>query len=263
MTPVLLAVGVLGLAIGSFLNVVIYRVPRGESLNSPGSHCPRCDAPIKRRHNVPVLGWLVLGGKCDACRAPISVRYPLVEAGTAALWVAITLRFGLSVQLPAYLLFGALAITLALIDVDLRRLPDVIVGPAYIVASLMLVPAAASSDDWRSLVRAACGMVILAAVYEGLQLVSPRLFASGDVKLAGLIGIYLGWLSWAAVALGAIVGLLIATAVIVTGVMVQHRHHRSGSIVVAQGSCLLVGAAVAIFASVPVLNLYASFAGTS
>lgn len=93
----LLVVGLLGLAIGSFLNVVIYRVPRGESLVRPGSHCPSCDAPIKAWHNVPVVGWLVLRGRCAACRAPISGRYPLVELGTAALFVLVTYRLD---QLP-------------------------------------------------------------------------------------------------------------------------------------------------------------------
>ena len=89
-------VGLLGLAVGSFLNVVIHRVPRGESLLRPGSHCPQCTAPIRPWHNVPVLGWLLLRGRCADCAAPISARYPLVEAGTAALFVAVAARFGWS-----------------------------------------------------------------------------------------------------------------------------------------------------------------------
>jgi leader peptidase (prepilin peptidase)/N-methyltransferase len=119
-------VGLLGLVVGSFLNVVIYRVPRGESLVSPGSRCPSCGTPIRPWHNVPVVGWLVLRGRCAACGAPIGVRYPLVEAGTGALFVALAARLdslGLLSALPAYLYFGAIGIALALIDLDCRRLP--------------------------------------------------------------------------------------------------------------------------------------------
>src|SRR2546423_14532572 len=106
--PVPAFVGALGLVVGSFLNVVIHRVPRAESLLRPGSRCPACGTAIRPWHNVPVLGWLLLRGRCADCRGPISVRYPLVEAGTAALFVAVTARFGLSPVLPAYLYLAAL-----------------------------------------------------------------------------------------------------------------------------------------------------------
>src|SRR5262245_30967441 len=105
----LVLVAVLGLLVGSFLNVVIHRVPRGESLLRPGSHCPRCLTPIRPWHNVPVFGWLVLRGRCAACHERISVRYPLVELGTSALFVAVTVRFGFTVELPAFLYLAAIA----------------------------------------------------------------------------------------------------------------------------------------------------------
>ena len=92
--------GLLGLAVGSFLNVVIYRVPRDESLVRPGSHCPHCGNEVRNRHNIPMFGWLLLRGKCADCKAPISPRYPLVEAGTAALFVAVAARFGWSWATP-------------------------------------------------------------------------------------------------------------------------------------------------------------------
>src|SRR6185295_5279397 len=114
---VLALAGLLGLLVGSFLNVVIHRVPRGESLWRPASHCPHCQAAIRPWHNVPVIGWLVLRGRCAGCRAPISARYPLVEAGTAALFVAVAARFGLTVELPAYLYLAAIAVALAVIDI--------------------------------------------------------------------------------------------------------------------------------------------------
>src|SRR4051794_36713503 len=127
-------VALFGLAVGSFLNVVIHRVPRGESLIRPGSHCPQCGAAVRKRHNIPVLGWLLLRGRCADCRTPISARYPLVEAGTAALFVAVAARFGWSWQLPAYLYLAAVAVALAFIDLDVKRLPDTIVLPSYGVA---------------------------------------------------------------------------------------------------------------------------------
>ena len=114
--------GVLGLAIGSFLNVVIYRVPRHESLVSPPSHCPRCDSAILNRHNVPVLGWLVLRGRCHRCALPISARYPLVEAATGLAFAGLTVAVGLSLALPVLLFLATVAITRTMIAFDARQL---------------------------------------------------------------------------------------------------------------------------------------------
>ncbi len=150
-------VGLLGLAVGSFLNVVIHRVPRDESLVRPGSHCPHCGCAVRARHNVPVLGWLLLRGRCADCRAPISVRYPLVEAGTAALFVAVAVRFGFSWELPAYLYLAAIAIALTAIDLDVMRLPDAIVLPSYLVAAALLVPVAVLHGDGAALLRGLIG----------------------------------------------------------------------------------------------------------
>lgn len=143
--PLLLLFGALGLVIGSFLNVVIHRVPRGESLVLPPSHCPSCDAPIRRRHNVPVWGWLSLRGRCADCGARISARYPLVEVGTATLFVALAWRLdqlGLVSALPAYLTFAALGVALGAIDLDCRRLPNVLVLPSYPVLGALLAVSA-------------------------------------------------------------------------------------------------------------------------
>ncbi|MGX7680782.1 prepilin peptidase [Jatrophihabitans sp. DSM 45814] len=139
--PVLLAAAaLLGLAIGSFLNVVIHRVPVAASLSSPPSHCPSCDHSIRTRHNVPVLGWLVLRGRCADCSVPISVRYPLVELGCGALFICVTVRLAALHQLaalPAFLYFTAAAIALALIDIDWHRLPNTIVLPSYPILALL------------------------------------------------------------------------------------------------------------------------------
>ncbi|HET6481690.1 MAG TPA: prepilin peptidase, partial [Actinoplanes sp.] len=99
----LVVVALLGLTVGSFLNVVIHRVPRDESLIHPRSRCPACGSEVRNRHNIPVLGWMLLRGRCADCDTPISPRYPLVETGTAVLFVAVAARFGLTWELPAYL----------------------------------------------------------------------------------------------------------------------------------------------------------------
>jgi leader peptidase (prepilin peptidase)/N-methyltransferase len=186
---------VLGLVIGSFLNVVVHRVPRGESVVSPPSACPRCDEPIRARHNVPVLGWLVLRGRCFDCGTSINARYPLVEAGTGALFALAGWRFADEpVALAAYLAFAAVAVALALIDLDVHRLPNVIVGPSYAVLAVLL----ALGADGGSLVRAASGAALLFAFFLLVALVAPGAMGFGDVKLAGVVGGMTAYLSWGA-----------------------------------------------------------------
>ena len=107
-----------GLVIGSFLNVVIWRVPRGESVVSPPSHCPGCGHEVRPRDNIPVVSWLLLRGRCRDCGTGISIRYPLVEAGTAAVFVVLTLAIGFEPDLPAFLYLGAIGVALAMIDID-------------------------------------------------------------------------------------------------------------------------------------------------
>lgn len=180
--------GAFGLAIGSFLNVVIHRVPAGESVVRPPSRCPSCHAEIRGRHNVPVLGWLVLRGRCADCAAPISPRYPIVEAATGALFVAVTLRLThlhLGAALPAYLYLAAIGLALALIDVDHRRLPDVLVLPSYVVVATLLTVASAATHDWWALARAGIGTAALFGGYLLIALAHRGGMGFGDVKLAG------------------------------------------------------------------------------
>ena len=253
--PVLALIGLLGLAIGSFLNVVIYRVPRQMSIMFPASHCTSCETPIKPWHNVPVLSWLALRGRCATCDVAISPRYPLVEAGTAALFVAITLRFGLSVELPAYLYLAAVGITLLMIDVDLRQLPNSIVLPSYVISVLLLMPAGAVHGDWSQTVRALTGMAALWAIYFALAIAYPLGMSFSDANLAGLVGLYLGWLSWGAVLIGGFGAFLIGGAggatLIATG-----RNDRATA--VPFGSCLIAATALAVFLAVPIANWYGS-----
>lgn len=253
--PVAALVGLLGLAVGSFLNVVIYRVPRDESIISPPSRCPHCETRLKRRHNVPLLSWLALRGKCAYCSDPISARYPLVEAVTAILFVALTLRFGLSMALPAYLYLAAISVTLTMIASDDLRLPDTIVLPSYVLAVLLLMPAGAGVGDWYPAARALAGMTALCAIYFALTLAYPTALNFADVKLAGLLGLYLGWLSWAAILVGAFGGLLIGALAAGFGMA---RQHGGRSARAAVGPCMIVATGLALFVTVPVTTWYAS-----
>ncbi|MCK4911957.1 MAG: prepilin peptidase, partial [Thermodesulfovibrionales bacterium] len=125
----LLFVALVGLAIGSFLNVCIHRMPRGESIVHPPSKCPGCGASIRAWDNVPVLSYLILGGKCRSCKSPISMRYPLVEALNAVLWVLVYLRFGTGWHLPVLLAFVSSLVVITFVDLDFQIIPDRIVLP--------------------------------------------------------------------------------------------------------------------------------------
>ncbi len=223
--PVLLAgVTLLGLAVGSFLNVVIHRVPQGGSLVRPGSSCPACGRAVRSRHNVPVLSWLVLRGRCADCRAPISVRYPAVELLTAALFVVVTARaaaLGQLAALPALLWFAAAGIALAVIDLDVRRLPDTIVLPSYAVLAALLAAAALAQDDPTALVRAAACATAACLAFYTIALVTPAGLGFGDVKLAGLVGGVLGYLSWSAVVVGLTAAFLLGAVVGVAGLLAR------------------------------------------
>ncbi len=255
--PILLVpVAILGLAVGSFLNVVIYRVPRGESLVRPGSHCPECAAPIRARHNVPLLGWLMLRGRCADCRTPIGVRYPLVELGTALLFVAISVQLahlGLLQALPAYLFFAAVGIALTAIDLDVYRLPNAIVYPSYAVLAILLALASVLDGSLELLLRAAIGAAALFAFYLALVVIHPAGMGLGDVKLAGVIGGALGFLSYPALVIGSFAAFLIGALVAVALVLARHAGRKTA---IPFGPAMVAGALLAIFASAPVADAY-------
>jgi leader peptidase (prepilin peptidase) / N-methyltransferase len=179
--------GVLGAVVGSFLNVVVHRLPLGESLARPGSRCPHCRASIAPYDNVPVLSWLVLRGRCRRCGAPVSPRYPLVELLTAATFAGIVAARGVDDDLAMRLPFAAALIALAAIDLDHRLLPNKIVYPlaAYGVVATAVVD---SSDLVEHLLAGAGAFVLLLAAV----LAYPAGMGMGDVKLAGAMGVFLG-----------------------------------------------------------------------
>jgi len=241
--------GVFGLAVGSFLNVVIYRVPRGESVVSPPSRCPSCGTAISPRHNLPVIGWLVLHGRCYDCKAPISKRYPLVEATTGVLFAALTWRLlalDLPWALPAYLYLAAAGIALSMIDIDVKRLPNAILLPSYAVVAVLLTVAAAGTGDWWPLGRAAIGAAGLFAFYFGLAFAYPAGMGFGDVKLAGVLGALMGYLSWSAPIVGTF-GAFLLGAIVGVALILTSRGGRKTAIPF--GPFMIAAALITVFAS--------------
>ncbi len=252
---ILLAVfsAILGLLVGSFLNVVIWRVPRGESVVRPPSHCPACEHVVRPRDNVPVVSWLVLRGRCRDCEAPISVRYPLVELLTAVIFAALAWRIGLEPDLPAFLYLGAIGVALALIDLDVKRLPNVIVLPSYLVGGLLLGMAALVQRDLSSYLTALLGMAALFSLYFLLAFIYPAGMGFGDVKLAGVLGLYLGWLGWSELLVGAFLGFLLG-GVVGGGLMALGRATRKSKIPF--GPFMLAGAFLAVLWGGALADLY-------
>ncbi len=206
-----LLIGLFGLAVGSFLNVCIHRLPHGASVVTPPSHCPACGVPIRWFDNVPVLGYLALGGRCRACRAPIDPLYPFVEIGTAVLFLVQHQVLGLQPLLAPRLLFTAAMIVLFAVDLRHHVLPNVITLPGIVVGllgSIFLEP------GWvDALLGTLAGGGALLAIAQGYFLVRGREgLGLGDVKMLAMVGAFLGWplafltLAWASL-LGATVGI--------------------------------------------------------
>jgi leader peptidase (prepilin peptidase) / N-methyltransferase len=184
--PVAIA-AVAGLVAGSFFNVVIARLPRHESLVRPASRCPHCGHPVRPYDNVPVLSWLILRGRCRDCGEPISARYPLVELLTAALFAAVVIDTGANEHVWLGLALVAVLVPVAFIDLDHRIIPNAIVLPGA-VAAVAIVAATEPSTLAEHLIAgvAAAGFLLVAV------LAYPRGMGMGDVKLAGVLGLYLG-----------------------------------------------------------------------
>jgi leader peptidase (prepilin peptidase)/N-methyltransferase len=197
MTDILwLPSAVLGLIVGSFLNVVAYRVPLKRSVVSPGSACPSCEHPLDWRDNIPVVSWLLLRGKCRHCGARISVRYPLVEIATAVLFGLTAAAIGAVWVLPAYLWFVGVTIALTMTDIDHKLIPNRILFPSTAIGAVLLAIGALLDGEISSLGRALLGAAIFFGVLLIIALIVPGGFGFGDVKLAALLGLFTGYLGW-------------------------------------------------------------------
>lgn len=202
---------IFGVVIGSFLNVLIYRVPRGRSIVRPPSSCPTCGARIRSRDNVPVLSYLLLRGKCRDCGAGISPRYPAVELLCGLLPLAVYWRFGLGPELAVLVPLAYVLVVLSFIDLDERILPDRITLPG-IVVGLVVAPLAGITTIGSSLIGAAVGGGALFLIgLLGEAMFRKESMGGGDVKLAAMLGAFIGWRAvivglFAAFLLGAVVG---------------------------------------------------------
>lgn len=191
--PIAAVVLVFGLLVGSFLNVVIARLPyEDQSIVTPRSRCPKCETPIAAWWNIPVLSWIVLRGKCATCKAPIDLRYPMVELLTGLLFVACFARYGLTLAfLSALILTGSL-IAITFIDIDLWEIPDQISIPGILIG-VVLRPLAFDVPIWSGLAGAAAGAAMFMAIRVGYQFLRGREgMGLGDVKLIAMIGAFLG-----------------------------------------------------------------------
>jgi leader peptidase (prepilin peptidase)/N-methyltransferase len=232
-----------GLVVGSFLNVVIHRVPAGVSIVAPPSACPSCGVEIKNRDNIPVLSYLLLRGRCRSCGASISIRYPLVEAANAALWAAAALRFEVIEQAIFVAVTLSVLLALAAIDLDVRRLPNAIVLPSTAAAIVWVAAASAVDGAWGVLrTSLLCGAAAFTLFFL-IALVSGGM-GMGDVKLAAFIGVVTGRFGWevtvAAVFAAFLVGGGLGIVLLVAG--------KGRKAKMPFGPAMAIGAVVALFA---------------
>ena len=253
---VIAVLALLGLAVGSFLNVVIARVPEGLSVISPRSRCPRCQTELANRDNIPVLSWLVLRGRCRSCSTPISTRYPIVEIATAIVWAGMTAyvlardSIGL---LPLLLISSAILIALFVIDLDHKRLPDRLTLLMYPVAVGGLVIDGLATGKWPitpALAGAGCWLLAIGGIWF---LSGGRGMGMGDVKLAPSLGLILGWIGVGPAVVGLMTAWLIG-GVVALGLLLAKRA-RTGT-AIPFGPFLIGGFAVGLLLGTGLTDAY-------
>lgn len=250
---VALGCGVLGLIFGSFANVVIHRVPAGESLSSPPSTCPSCGNRIKPYDNIPVVSWLVLRGRCRHCGEQISPRYPLVELSMGLLFAAVGARIGLDWTLPGFLLFTWLLVVVAVIDAYTRKIPNRLTYPLTPALLVLMVAAAFLNGEPGQALAALLGGLGGFVALLILALIQPKGMGMGDVKLAGFIGIGLGYLGWGHVVLGLFGGFLLGGVISMVLMLTRTRGRRD---LIPFGPYLSGGALLALLAGRPIIDAY-------
>ena len=238
--------GLLGAIMGSFLNVVTFRLPRRESLVAPRSRCPACGVPVRPYDNVPVLSWLLLRGRCRDCSTRISPRYPLVEAGTALLCAGAVLTHSGASAIALSVALVLVLVPAALIDLEHRIIPNRLTACGALLALALGTALDPSGEPGRLIAGAAAGGFLLAAA-----LAYPGGMGMGDVKLAAVMGLFLG----AAVAPALLIALL--TGVLLGAAIVARKGARAGrKTAVPFGPFLALGGIVAIFAGQPIVHWY-------
>jgi leader peptidase (prepilin peptidase)/N-methyltransferase len=263
-----------GAVVGSFLNVVIHRLPAGESIVFPGSRCPRCGAPIRPWDNIPVLGWVALGGRCRDCREPIALRYPLVELANALLWAALALRFGPGLPFLVFAAFCSALLAITMIDLDHWIIPDVITLPGIVVglaASFFVPPreslladllhrglgldrlpgALSSPGFWDSL----AALLLGGGLFYLVAVLSRGGMGGGDIKLTAMMGAFLGLRD---LGVAVFIG-LISGSVVGIGLMIAGRKTRKD--LIPFGPFLALGGVTAVFWARPLVDWYLRLRG--
>jgi leader peptidase (prepilin peptidase) / N-methyltransferase len=250
---------VLGACVGSFLNVVIHRLPRGESLVSPRSRCPSCETTIAWYDNLPILSWLLLRGRCRRCGTGISFRYPLVELLTGLVALALHARLGYSLEFLVAFYFACTLLAIAYIDLDFQIIPDVLSLPGVVVglaAAPLLHP-----GSWLDAIRAAAlgallgGGILFAVAWTYERATGREGMGGGDVKLLAMVGAFLGWQG---VLLTLLLGSLVGSAI---GVSIMIARGADAKLAIPFGPFLSIGAFVALFWGGAIVSWYLASAG--
>ncbi len=241
---------VFGAMVGSFLNVCIYRLPKEESIVTPGSHCPKCHTPIRFYDNIPILSYLLLRAKCRYCKTPISIQYPIVEALTAlsSLWLFMT--FGISLSFIYYFMFVSALIVITVIDLYHQIIPDVISLPGIVIGVLgsLIIP---QITFWNSLIGMLAGGGSLFLVAMGYQWLFKREgMGGGDVKLLAMIGAFLGW---KAVILTILLSSLIGSIIGIGIMLIKGKDFKYA---IPFGPFLAFGAVISLFWGEQLINWY-------
>jgi leader peptidase (prepilin peptidase) / N-methyltransferase len=237
---------VLGAVFGSFLNVVAYRLPRGESLSRPRSRCPHCETPIRPYDNIPVLSWLLLRGRCRSCRAPISPRYPLVEAATGLLCALVVVAKGADADALLGLALVLLLVPITLIDLDHRIIPNRLTLIGAVIAPLLVAFTDPGALPEHLIAGVAAGGFFLIAL-----LAYPSGMGMGDVKLAAVLGLFLGR------AVGPAIFVALVSGTLVGALIIARKGTREGrKTAVPFGPFLALGGVVALFAGDAMVDWY-------
>jgi len=249
MPAALLPATLFGLLIGSFLNVVAYRLPKGESLAFPGSHCPSCDEPVRFYDNIPVLSWLLLRGRCRSCSEPIGARYPIVEAVTAVLFAAVVaVHLHDTTMLVLGLVMVAFLVPIAAIDFDTRKIPNALTLPAAGLALVLGTVLDPGGEPERLIAAAVAGGILLLP-----SLLHPKGMGMGDAKLIAVIGLFLGRGVGPAFAVAFLVGTLVGI-----GVIIRKGMYAGRKTAVPFGPFLAIGGIVGLLAGDEIVDMYLS-----
>lgn len=246
---------IFGAIVGSFLNVCIIRLPKGESIIIPGSHCPQCNHPIKFYDNIPLISYLLLGGKCRYCKRSISAQYPLIEGTTAISSLLLFLKYGLSLSYFFYFSFVAALIIITVIDLYHQIIPDVISIPGIGVGLLgaLIIPHITFFNSLLGILLGGGSLFIVATFYQWLF--KREGMGGGDVKLLAMIGAFLGW---DAVILTILLSSLIGS---ITGIIIMVLKGKDFKYAIPFGPFLSLGAVIALFYKNEIISWYLQFRG--